>query len=250
MYRIEIFLILFCFRKEVIARKRLERAQDRDGLHVDLAEIAQRMLDFASSAVLWRLDEPVIFEGDESPINRVGEPADVDESEHSSGTESSESSECHEEHAQPESFQETNISDDMRTLGKDEQVMTLEPLSGYHLKAVKRLAGYFRLKWTEKGGGKCRSLVLTARPGPQPSPEKTAAESLISKYTKIENGATTKRLPTASCTPQFSGSQVSLRYLSSARVVVNFFCDRLISLVGKRGRQDSVPACLRRWALN
>ena len=33
-------------RKEVIARKRLERAQDKDGLHVEMRVIASQMLDF------------------------------------------------------------------------------------------------------------------------------------------------------------------------------------------------------------
>ncbi len=87
--------------------------------------------------------------------------------------------------------------------------LLLEPLSGEHLKAVKRLAGYFRLRWSEQGSGKCRRLILHAKSGPQAPAETAAAEMLISKYNKIENGVTTKRLPTARCTPQVSGTQVN-----------------------------------------
>lgn len=38
---------LLSFRKEVIARKRLERAQDRDGLDIDMRDVAQMMRVFS-----------------------------------------------------------------------------------------------------------------------------------------------------------------------------------------------------------
>jgi hypothetical protein len=99
--------------------------------------------------------------------------------------------------------------------------LVLDPLSGEHLKAVKRLAGYFRLRWTEQGSGNCRRLILKAKSGPQAPAEINAAENLISKYKKIENGVTTKRLPTARCTPQVSGTQVSsFRLLTMTYMIV------------------------------
>ncbi len=97
--------------------------------------------------------------------------------------------------------------------------LVLDPLSGEHLKAVKRLAGYFRLRWTEQGNGKCRRLVLHAKSGPQATAEISAAENLISKYKKIENGVTTKRLPTARCTPQVSGTQVKNSFVRPQTVL-------------------------------
>ncbi len=37
-------------RKQAIARKRLERAQDRDGLHIDMRVVAAQMKEFALPA--------------------------------------------------------------------------------------------------------------------------------------------------------------------------------------------------------
>ncbi len=206
----------------MIARKRLERAQDRDGLHVDLAELAQKMSEFSIENVLWRHDVPSSIEKDEvcnttdDEISGGGEASDADDS---SSSRASSRSSVSIENNESQTDQMKQITAPTRdSICNNPRILMLDPLSGCHLKAAKRLAGYFRLQWTEQGCGKCRSLELTAKPGPQAAPETNAAAALIIKYKAIENGATTKRLPTADCTPQFSGSQAI--YLSFRKLKI------------------------------
>jgi hypothetical protein len=201
----------------------LERAQDRDGLHIDLFEIAERMLKFAEDNVVWREkhngEEPDSTDNRETESDLGGGAPIESESSSTSGLDELGDSERmladNDVRDIEESQEEVKdvldvLEQNLGILASDTVVanLMLEPLSGEHLKAVKRLAGYFRLRWTEQGSGKCRRLILHVKSGPQPPAETNAAEELISKYKKIENGVTTKRLPTARCTPQVSGTQV------------------------------------------
>lgn len=182
------------------------------------------MLNFAEQNVVYREKQNGISE---DPVSSDGEPT---ESESSSTSGPEEVEDCAKNEVEDEdlpsfsaekacsqdkileSVQDGHVSE--VGLIEDESnkppaTLILDPLSGDHLKAVKKLAGYFRLRWTEQGSGKCRRLILQAKLGPQAPAEINAAENLIAKYKKIENGVTTKRLPTARCTPQVSGTQVN-----------------------------------------
>jgi hypothetical protein len=199
----------------------LERAQDRDGLHIDLFEIAKTMLKFAEDNVVWREKQngEKLDSAEEVEIESDGEKIESESSSTSSrdDTENSERKLLKDENlgnvlstGESNSLEESLLrGQNLGMLAPVAADLLLEPLSGEHLKAVKRLAGYFRLRWSEQGSGKCRRLILHAKSGPQAPAETAAAEMLISKYNKIENGVTTKRLPTARCTPQVSGTQVN-----------------------------------------
>ena len=215
------------------------------------------MLKFAAEKVSWREDLPNAKDDKEKLLPKTEGnviDSDINDELSNSDAESHESNEMITESSEANDLQDESLpSTATNSFENTRDKLVLEPLSGEHLKAAKRLAGYFRLQWTEQGGGKCRSLTLTPKQGPQAPAETTAAEALISKYSKIENGATTKRLPTASCTPQFSGSQVWPVLLRHAL----WYCEcgfahlrdgRRTSAGGRQRQRDLGRACSPPWA--
>jgi hypothetical protein len=191
------------------------------------------MLKFAEDNVIWREEQTGMSEEPVSSDDQGTEPdqgyGETSESESSSTSSREEMGHCEQNDSEfGQSRSLVNSSGDvvdsidpesrpsLESNPTMQSTLVLDPLSGAHLKAVKKLAGYFRLRWTEQGSGKCRRLMLHAKSGPQAPAEINGAENLISKYKKIERGVTTKRLPTARCTPQVSGTQVDSfrRFLS------------------------------------
>lgn len=206
-------------RREVIARKRIERAQDRDGLHIDLSDIAELLRDFSQKHVCFRESsrcESDSFSGsetDDSSSNSTASPevkasvqCQVDEVEvPASGMELLNIGDSSHHPGQQSNQEELKASNEF----ENEQIH-LPPLSGENLKTAKKIAGYLRLQWTEQGHGRCRSLLIQIKAGPQAPSNEDAVRALLAKYKKMENGAATKRLPTERCLPQQPGTQVQV----------------------------------------
>uniref|UniRef100_A0A7S4KTZ3 G-patch domain-containing protein n=1 Tax=Guillardia theta TaxID=55529 RepID=A0A7S4KTZ3_GUITH len=179
-------------RKEAIARKRLERSQDRDGLHIDIVDIARQMEEFRLRVLSEQGGDVEEEEGD------AGEEH-VEPARHAEVEGEQEAAELREEGAVSDGEESTSEESDEEGGGGHEgpraNRLQLPPLSGTNLEFAKKLAGYYRLDCHEKGGGHRKRLTLTM-PGTTTEPDEDAVRALLEKYSKIERGAATKRIPT------------------------------------------------------
>lgn len=188
-------------RKEAIARKRLERSQDRDGF-IDMGSLAEQIRMFAETAerqVVHNEERGEEDDREETPQENElwasgdGGFASGEGSNEEMRGGGSESGGRRHEAAQEE-------PDDAWMAGNagvdGAARMVLPPLSGPHLDAAKKLARYFRVDSRELGSGKKRALELRPAKGKRPPPDLDAVALLLEKLHFVESStATTKRLP-------------------------------------------------------